>query len=61
MKILIVNFDLICFQFLLLQFIGIKKMKLMFFVVMQVEVENVHRVMFVGKIEAKSKFSFLFF
>ena len=36
---------------LFLQLIGIRKITFMFFVVMQVEVQNVLMVMFVGKIE----------
>ena len=36
---------------LTLQAIGIKKMTFTFFVVMQAEAQNVHQVMFVGKIE----------
>jgi hypothetical protein len=43
---------------LLFQLLGIKKMKFMFYVVMQVEVQNVLLVMFVGKIEVQSKFLF---
>jgi hypothetical protein len=53
--------------FILLQLIGIKTMEIMFFVVMQVEVQNVLMVMFVGKIEAsilildiQGRFSFIF-
>ncbi len=53
--------------FILLQLIGIKTMEIMFFVVMQVEVQNVLMVMFAGKIEAsilildiQGRLSFLF-
>ena len=41
-----------------LQHIGIKKMKFMFFVEMQVEVRDVLMATFVGKIEVESKFFF---
>jgi hypothetical protein len=35
-----------------------RRMEFMFYVVMQVEVQNVLMVMFVGKIEGRSKFGF---
>jgi len=38
--------------------IGMRRMEFMFYVVMQVEVQNVLMVMFVGKIEVQSKFGF---